>query len=460
VLAGSRGGLKWRVRMYLAYSALLAMGLLLSLPYWILQALWHGKYRAGLSERMGKVPARLLKSAADPVIWLHAVSVGELLAFSALAQQLKSVFPRFRVLISTTTDSAQQLARSRFGRENVFYFPLDFAFAIKPYLRKLRPKLIIVAETEFWPNFLRLAGKSGARIAIVNGRISDRSWPGYKRWRLLLARVLEPVDLFLAQTEEDARRLLDIGACADRVQVAGNLKFDVTPPAVLPIVSGLRAALREGGAGPVLVCGSTVEGEEELLLAAFEKVQSRFPQAVMILAPRHPERFDHVAAIIVDRGIPFCRRSEWKAGPLARGILLLDSIGELAAIYALADLAFVGGSLVPRGGHNIVEPALHGKAIVVGAHTENFRDVVNLFAHNQALRIAQTAELSGVFMELLSDENQRGLLGSRAAQVVRTYSGAIPRTIAALEALLESSKAGQPLQSSKSAREDSRAAPR
>ena len=194
-------------RMYLIYSALLAAGLLLTLPYWLMQRLRHGKYRAGLSERLGKIPQRLISQPARPAIWVHAVSVGEVLAVSGLVAELKGRFPNYRVVISTTTDTGQKLARTRFGAENVFYFPLDFAFAIRPYLRWLRPELIVIAETELWPNFLRLGKASGARIAIVNARISDRSWPRYRRFSHLLVRVLRQVDLFLTQTEEDARRL-------------------------------------------------------------------------------------------------------------------------------------------------------------------------------------------------------------------------------------------------------------
>ena len=193
--------------MYLIYSALLAAGLLVTLPYWLMQRLRHGKYRAGLSERLGRIPERLLVQPARPTIWVHAVSVGEVLAVSGLVDELKRRFPNYRIVISTTTDTGQKLARTRFGAENVFYFPLDFAFAIRPYLRLLRPELIVIAETELWPNFLRLGKASGARIAIVNARISDRSWPRYRRFQRLLARVLRQVDLFLTQTEEDARRL-------------------------------------------------------------------------------------------------------------------------------------------------------------------------------------------------------------------------------------------------------------
>ncbi len=191
--------------MYLIYTALLAAGLLVSLPYWLMQRLRHGKYRAGLGERLGRIPQRLAAQPARPAIWIHAVSVGEVLAVNGLATELTKRFPQHRVVVSTTTDTGQKLARTRFGAENVFYFPLDFAFAIRPYLRLLQPELVVIAETEFWPNFLRLAHASGARIAVVNARISDRSLSGYRRFRHFLASVLQNVDLFLAQTSEDAR---------------------------------------------------------------------------------------------------------------------------------------------------------------------------------------------------------------------------------------------------------------
>src|SRR6202451_347198 len=220
--------------MYLIYTALLAAGLLVSLPYWLMQRLRHGKYRAGLGERLGRIPRRLSAQPTRPTIWIHAVSVGEVLAVNGLVLDLTKQFSRHRVVISTTTDTGQKLARTRFGAENVFYFPLDFAFAIRPYLRLLQPELVVIAETEFWPNFLRLAQASGARIAVVNARISNRSWSGYRRFRHFLARVLQQVDLFLTQTDEDARRLEEIGAPAERIHVTGNLKFDVHAPAAPP----------------------------------------------------------------------------------------------------------------------------------------------------------------------------------------------------------------------------------
>ena len=411
--------------------------MLASLPYWLVQMARHGKYRKGLAERLGRVPARLrLPEKEEPVMWVHAVSVGEVLAVAGLVGELGGRFPRHRIFISTTTDSGQELARKRFGEDRVFYFPMDFGFAIRPYLKALRPQMAAIAETEFWPNFMRLAHASGARIAVVNARISDRSWPSYWRFRGFIRRLLVNVDLFLAQTEEDAARLRDIGAPAERVRVAGNLKFDIPGPEPPAIVERVRRSMATSAAGPVLVCGSTVEGEEPLLLKAFENLLVQHPRAVMMLAPRHPERFAAAAALLEQMSIHFCRRSEWNGEALAGGVFLLDTIGELAALYALADIAFVGGSLVPRGGHNILEPAQHGVAIVVGTHNENFRDIVSLFQKRDAVRIVRVAELPLALLELLANDEERRALGRRAAEIVRLQAGATARTADELQELL------------------------
>lgn len=432
------GSLEWLSLSYFLYSLVLAVGMLLSLPYWLYQILLQGKYRSGFGARMGKVPARLVAGAGGMrrVIWVHAVSVGEVLAVSGLVAQMQQNFPKHRVLVSTTTDTGQELARKRFGEDSVFYFPMDFAFAIRSYLKALQPELVVLAETEFWPNFLHLAHSGGARIAVVNARISDRSWPSYQRFRWALRRMLVQVDLFLAQTAEDSARLQSIGAEAGRVQVTGNLKFDVSVPTPPPIVESLRRSLAAEGAGPVLVCGSTVEDEEPPLLKAFENLRVGHPRAVMILAPRHPERFDDVAILVQQLGIPSFRRSQWQGEALAGAVLLVDTIGELAALYALADVAFVGGSLVPRGGHNIIEPAQHGVAIVTGSHMENFRDIVALFQSRDAVRIVSLSELPLMLMQLLADDSERRALGQRAEQTMRSQAGATQRTMAALKTLM------------------------
>lgn len=408
----------------------------MSAPYWVYQILRHGKYWRGFAERMGAVPARLGSLDGSRVIWIHAVSLGEVLAISGLVEQLCRAFPQYRVLVSTTTDTGQDQARKHFGEKNVFYFPLDFAAAIRPYVQNLRPELVVLAETEFWPNFLRLIDASGAQIAVVNARISDRSWPRYRRFRWALERTLGQVDLFLAQTQEDRERLQSIGADKGRIHVTGNLKFDMNVPAASAIVENLRRSLAAECAGPVLVCGSTVEDEEAPLLKAFENIRVGHPRAVMILAPRHPERFDAVVKLIEQMGISFHRRSGWAGQPLAGGVLLVDTIGELAALYGLADVAFVGGSLVPRGGHNIIEPAQHGVAIVTGNHTENFRDIVGLFQSRDAVRIVGVSELPLTLMHLLDNDTERMALGQRAKETIQSQMGATSRTLEALKPLL------------------------
>jgi 3-deoxy-D-manno-octulosonic-acid transferase len=419
------------------YSATLGVAMLASLPYWLFQMVLHGKYRKGFAERMGRVPARLqLPREGEPVIWVHAVSVGEVLAVAGLVEELRDGSPQHKIFISTTTDTAQELARKRFGEANVFYFPMDFAFAIRPYLRTLRPNMVVIAETELWPNFMRLSHASGARLAAVNARISDRSWPRYRRFRGLLRRVLANVDLFLAQTSEDAARLRDIGAGSERVRVTGNLKFDIPTPALPAVVESLRKSIADNGSGPVLVCGSTVQGEEPLLLKAFENLLVRQPRAVMILAPRRPERFAAVASLLQKMSIRYCKRSAWKGEALSGGVLLLDTIGELAALYSLADIAFVGGSLVPHGGHNIIEPAQYGVATLVGNHTENFRDIMSLFQSRDAVRVVGPAELPLVLMELLANDKERRALGERAAETMRSQVGATARTAGELRQLL------------------------
>jgi len=437
-------GLEWHRLLYFLYSLALGLAMLLSLPYWLYQTLRHGKYRRGFTERIGIVPARV-QPANGPktrTIWIHAVSVGEVLAIAGLVGQMRCAFPKTRIVVSTTTDTGQDLARNRFGDANVFYFPMDFAFAVRPYLRALQPELVVLAETEFWPNFLRLVHASGARIAVVNARISDRSWPRYQRFRWALSKMLAHVDLFLAQTPQDSDRLQSIGADPTRVHVTGNLKFDVMLPAPPPIVESLRQELAAEGAGPVLVCGSTVEDEEPPLLKAFENLLVSHPRAVMILAPRHPERFEKVSVLIQEMSISLHRRSQWNGEPLAGGLFLVDTIGELAALYALADVAFVGGSLVPRGGHNIIEPAQHGVAIVTGTHTENFRDIVTVFQRYDAVRTVVVSELPLTLMHLLENEGDRRALGRRAKETILSQMGATSRTLDALKALLENSQSG------------------
>jgi 3-deoxy-D-manno-octulosonic-acid transferase len=422
--------------MTFIYSAVLALALVLTLPYWALQMLRRRKYRAGLLERLGRVPARLLARHGEPSIWVHAVSVGELLAVSSIIFELRKRFPSHRVVVSTTTATGQKLARERFGEENVFFFPLDFAYALRPYFDALRPALIVVAETELWPNFFRLARARGVKLAVINARISDRSFPRYRIVAHWLSPVLDNVDLFLAQGCEDAGRLVAIGASSDRVEAVGNLKFDI------PAVSGtaLVAQLQRALAGPMIVCGSTVEGEEPVILSAFEVVHRECPACVLLLAPRHPERFAGVVETVQSfasrNSVSFSRRSQWDGQPFGGGIFLLDTIGELAAVYALATIAFVGGSLVPRGGHNILEAARFGVPIVVGPHNENFRDIIDLFRRAGAVTVLGPEALPSELLSLMRDPERRRELGARAQATWRQNSGATARTLERVEDLM------------------------
>ena len=421
--------------MYVIYSILYALALLISSPYWLVGMLRAGKYRAGFKERFGVVPEQLrLTADQERSIWIHAVSVGEVLAVSGLIGALKSEFPETRIFVSTTTLTGQELARQRFGRENVFYMPLDLPFTMHAFMRAIRPAMLVLAETEFWPNLLHLAKSSGAQVSVVNARISDRSLPGYRRFRFLLRGVLGNVDLFLAQTEADRERLISIGAPAERVRVAGNLKFDIKPPAESSISRALRQALTRDQR--TLVFGSTVEGEEALLIPCLKAVLKDFPQALILIAPRHPERFDAVLELLRSSGLNFWRRSTWSSTPLAGGVLLLDTIGELASVYSLADIAFVGGSLVPRGGHNILEPAQFAKPILIGPYYENFREIVRTFLRADAVRVVNPSQLTDTVLGLLQAPREAIELGSRAWQVVEGGRGSTQRTLRPLSELL------------------------
>jgi 3-deoxy-D-manno-octulosonic-acid transferase len=389
-----------------------------------------------LTERLGMVPARTAEAAKPGSVWIHAVSVGEVLAISQLLRQFQQAAGETPIFVSTTTVTGQYLARGRFGENKAFFLPIDFGFAIRPYLNRLQPGLLVLAETEFWPNLLHLAKKRGTAIVVVNARVSDRSFPRYRRFRWFFSRLLSNIDLFLAQSEDDARRLVAIGAPAERVQVSGNLKFDVPPSAAGALINDLRKAIPR--IAPIIVCGSTADGEEIVLLNAFHDVLGQHPSAVMVLAPRHPERFDKVAGLISALKLPLVRRTSWNASrPVSCGVFLLDSVGELASVYALADIAFVGGSLLPVGGHNILEPAQHGVAIVTGPHTFNFREIVRIFTENDALRIVEPENISQQFLELLQDEPTRKSLGNRARELFTRYSGATQKTLQALYPLLK-----------------------
>ncbi|AXC15347.1 Lipid IVA 3-deoxy-D-manno-octulosonic acid transferase [Acidisarcina polymorpha] len=421
-----------------SFAWLVVLGI--SAPWWLWKLATTDKYRDGLRERLGRVPARLL-SAGDtrPVIWIHAVSVGEAIAVSGLVRELRRRAAGYRIVVSTTTKTGQSLARERFGTGDVFYYPLDFAFAVRPYLRALKPQLLVLAETEFWPRMLWECRRSHIPVAVVNARISNRSYPKYLRLRLLWRRILAQLSLVLAQSEEDVLRLQRIGAPAERVRYGGNLKYDVRAVADAPVAVALRAALPAGA--ELFVCGSTLEGEEQLLLQAWPVLIARHPELRMLLAPRHPERFAAVAELLEQSGISWESRSQWMtrgSQELAPGsILLLDSIGELASVYGVAKVAFVGGSLVPAGGHNPLEPAQFGVPILMGPHYENFREIVDKLRARHAISIVNPVAVSAYIMDVLENPASLTAMGARGGEVFAAQAGATDRAVSALLAVLQ-----------------------
>ncbi|MGA7886477.1 MAG: 3-deoxy-D-manno-octulosonic acid transferase [Acidobacteriaceae bacterium] len=412
----------------IGYSLALLLVLVVGAPWWLLRMVTSGKYREGLGERLGRVPARVrgwLTSA--PLIWIHAVSVGEVLAASRLIEDLTLRLPDWQIVVSTTTRTGQMLARERFGAQRVFYFPLDFAFAVRSWLRALNPHLLVLAETEFWPRMLTECRRADVLIAVVNARISDRSWPRYRRLARLWRPLLSGVSAVQAQTELDAERLRALGA--QNVCVGGNLKFDVRATRPAAVTERLREHLPPGAR--VLVGGSTLAGEEEMLLEAVPS------GVVTILAPRHPERFGDVAQILRRRGVPWVRRTEWVQSPaqLQPGsVFLLDSVGELASVYSLAEVAFVGGSLVPSGGHNPLEPAQFGVPVLMGESYENFRGIVETLRAADAIRIVGREELKAVVAQMFADAAAGRAMGERGRRVFEREAGATAR---AVEAILE-----------------------
>jgi 3-deoxy-D-manno-octulosonic-acid transferase len=422
------------------YTFALFMVLAFGLPYWLLMMATNGKYREGLSERLGWVPDRLREGDSRKTIWVHAVSVGEVLAASRLVNELSACAPHYRVLLSTTTQTGQRLARERTGPNHAFYFPLDFPWIVRRYLRTLDPVLLVLVETEFWPNLLTACRRSSIPVAVVNGRISDRSLPRYLRLRSIWKQILSGISIVMAQSEEDAKRLKAIGAPSGRVSFAGNLKFDVRSAEPAAITTMLREKLAPGTR--VVVCGSTLDGEEEILLDAFQQLLKTFPDCVMILAPRHPERFARVAGLLKNRKERFVRRSNWMKRPakIKPGtVILLDSIGELASVYALASVAFVGGSLVPGGGHNPLEPAQFAVPVVMGTHYANFRAIIDTLLQAEALKLATKETLVPMLENLLTDVDAANALGVRALEVFHHQSGATGRAVTALLGLLPAS---------------------
>ena len=445
--------------MYFLYSFFAAVAAVLSAPYWLIQGLRHGKYLSNLGERLGfSVPGVQGLPADRPgAIWLHAVSVGEALSGVALARRLKEAYPQRPLIVSTTTLTGYILAKERMPfADAVIFFPFDWVFSVKRVLDGVKPALVVILETEIWPNFLRETDKRAIPVIFLSGRISDRSFARWQKWfgsfgfflRPLLASALQKPAAFLMQTEADAERIRSLGAPADRVKVSGNLKYDQELPDTTPLAEWLGEECKRRGRWPLIVAGSVVATEEPLALIAFGVVQGDFPKALLVLAPRKPERFTAAAEFIDESHRKFVRRSELSvAGTSAAAsssngssipddatVLLLDSIGELASLYRIADGAFVGGSLVNSGGHNILEPAAFGKVPVFGPSMENFAAISSRFLEAGAAIQVESPEDAGVeWIHLLKDPAKMSRMGTAARHLVESSRGALDRALSEIE---------------------------
>jgi len=448
--------------VYFLYSLLMAIAALLLTPYWVIKGMTQGKYLSNLSERLGFSYPDLEKLPKERTgaIWLHAVSVGEALSSVALAKKLKERYPERPLIVSTTTITGQSIARERMPfADAVIYFPLDWAFCVKRALAAVKPAIVIVLETEIWPNFLREAERSGVPVVFVSGRISDRSFARYQKWLGLAGLFLRPflqsalgnASAFLMQSGRDAERLRELGAPAGRVKVNGNLKYDQELPKATPLAEWFEREVDVKKRRPLIVAGSVVANEEPLALIAFGVLQGEYRDALLVMAPRKPERFDAAERYIEDSHQKFIRRSQLSvalpSGAQAKNefselspgvaVVLLDTIGELASLYRIADGVFVGGSLVESGGHNILEPAAFAKVPVFGPSMENFAEMSQRFVAADAAVQVESPEDAGVtWIELLRSPERMARMGATAKRLVEESRGATDRALAEIEARL------------------------
>jgi 3-deoxy-D-manno-octulosonic-acid transferase len=426
--------------MLLFYTIIYTAGLIILLPYFLLKELFYPKHFKGIKERLGELP-RSINREGKPSIWIHGVSVGEVLAARGLVKRLKERYPDTRLFISATTITGMKMAEKNFEEKNgCFFFPLDIPFVVRRTFSRVKPKMCILMEGELWPNFLATARKRGAKVVLANGRLSTRSFRRHASICPLFHRVLKNIDLFCMQTEEDRRRMIAIGAQPERVMVTGNLKFDsnrLSSPADDTEKLARLLGLLDGK--PLLIAGSTGRGEEEIVLRAFVRVKKKHPEAKLLLAPRHPERFDQVEELVKNFSLPYIRRSriEEKEKSDRSSTIILDTIGELASLYRYGRAVFVGGSLIPKGGHNILEPASCAKPVIFGHHMDNFRAVASMaLASGGAIEVKNEEELSQAFLLLIEDDDRCRLMGEASREMVRRNRGTVERTIAAIARLL------------------------
>jgi 3-deoxy-D-manno-octulosonic-acid transferase len=421
--------------VYLLYDFVLLASSLVLVPYYFLRGLKHGKMRRGVRERLGfYLPGRIAQVEGKEIIWVHAVSVGETRAAIPLLKALRRDHPEAALVLSNITETGRAVAEGIDEIDLAIFFPFDLSWGVKRVLRQVRPKIVIIVETEIWPNFVRIAHEMDIPVVLANGRISDRSFPRYMRGRFVIAPILDKFAAFCMQGEQDADRIQRMGALPERVEVTGNVKFDlqVTPPDTREVQS-LYSIYRLSPGMQIWVAGSTHPGEEEAIADAYRRLCDSGRNLVLILVPRHPERCRGVAQMLTGRGFAVQLRSgiEGRRDELRPGeILLGDTLGEMLRFYAVADLVFVGGSLVPIGGHNALEASALQKPVIFGPFMHNFREIATLLLGVSAgVQISGPEELPGTLERLLDDPVRRQAMGEAGHALLRQNAGATRRTL-------------------------------
>ena len=419
--------------VYFLYNLLL----LLSSPVYIGRVLWKN---GGFKERFGILALNRTCSGMGQaqnqnkkIIWIHAVSVGEVIASKPLISLLNKELPNYAVVLSTVTKTGRQMAKKLTEKISyIFYFPFDFAFVIKKVLRKINPSLIVITETEIWPNLLRYSKYFNIPLVLNNGKISETSFSRYKKIRPLIKQILNNISIFCMQTEEDKNKLIQLGISPEKITVTGNTKFDL-----LDVASEKEPPLKNWnieGISPVIVAGSTHPKEEEVILEAFKEIIKKFSEAILILDPRHPERAGEIENLIKEKGYSYIRRTKMDSSKVKEKIILIDVIGELSKIYSVADIVFVGGSLIPIGGHNLLEPAFLSKPIITGPYTFKQKDMVELLKKGEGLiQIANDEQLKKELIDLLSSPDKRKELGENAYNTAMSNQGAGRKNFEAIE---------------------------
>ena len=419
--------------MYVIYNFLITLFFIFSFPYYLVRILLTRKYRAGLKERLGFINYRLDKlDTSRKRIWIHAVSVGETIAASLLIKRIRELWPDAILILTTVTETGNRTAKEKIKEADIIaFFPLDFSWAVRSFKNRLKPDLCIVMETELWPNFLRIVSGNSTPILIVNGRLSEKSYRGYKFGKSFFNKVLKNISAFSMQTDSDAGRIAALGAEKSKIYVTGNLKFDQVFGASSLAEPDIRKNLMIPGDSKVLVFGSTHRGEEEILVKVYKKLLSEFKNLFLIIAPRHPERFGEVEGILTKNSVSFCRRTLLKKEELIRtDAMLLDTIGELPKIYSIASVVFIGGTLVPVGGHNILEPAVFKKPVLFGKYMHNFREIAELFVNSGGgIQVRDPSEIEERISDLLSNPEKGEEIGGVAYSLFEKNLGATDRTL-------------------------------